>query len=288
MKFAQVIVDISVEELDKTFQYIIPTELEDVLTVGNRVTIPFGRTTRTGYVVSIGDEPEIEFDRLKALIGIAEKSLTVDSKFIKLAYWMKNKYGSTMNQALKTVLPVKKTIQRTVKKTVHLLISKEEAISIYEELMSKHQIARARVLAVLIDESEIDSGILLEKSKTTISTVKSLSEMGILDIYETEIYRNRLMADQDFRKVTALNKEQQEVADAIISELDCGDNTPCLIRGITGSGKTEVYMELIEHVTNMGKEAIVLIPEIALTYQTVMRFYNRFGDNISIIHSRLS
>lgn len=288
MIFAQVIVDISVEELDKTFQYIIPSGLEDVITVGSRVTIPFGRTTRTGYVVGIGDEPEIEFDRLKELVGIAEKSLSVDSKFIKLAYWMKNKYGSTMNQALKTVLPVKKSIQRTVKKTVHLLISKKEAISIYEEFMSKHQIARARVMAVLIDEPELDSAVLLDKSKTTMATVKSLSERGILDIYETEIFRNRLKTDNDFRNVKALNKEQQEVADAIITEWDCGNNTPCLIRGVTGSGKTEVYMELIEHVTNMGKEAIVLIPEIALTYQTVMRFYNRFGDKISIIHSRLS
>ena len=134
MKFAQVIVDISAEAVDKPFQYIIPEHLEDEITVGNCVDISFGNTHRKGYVVGITDEPEIEMERLKELTGVSEKSLSVDSKFIKLAYWMKNKYGTTMNQALRTVLPVKRSVKHGISRTVKLLISHKESETILEEL----------------------------------------------------------------------------------------------------------------------------------------------------------
>ena len=288
MKFAQVIVDISAEAVDKPFQYIIPERLEEEITVGNCVDISFGNTHRKGYVVGITDEPEIEMERLKELTGVSEKSLSVDSKFIKLAYWMKNKYGTTMNQALRTVLPVKRSVKHGISRTVKLLISHKESETILEELEHKKRYAMARVLRELIINPQIDSAKLCQKADTTIATVKKLEEKGLLEIYETVILRNELNPDEDFRKVDSLNNEQQEVVDSIVEQINLGDCTPCLIKGITGSGKTEVYMELIERIINEGKEAIVLIPEIALTYQTVMRFYSRFGDRISIIHSRLS
>ena len=107
MKFAGVIVDISHEQLDKIFQYIIPETMLPELEIGMKVQIPFGKTNRTGYVVDISDEPEIDISRMKSLTGICGHSVTIDGRMIKLANWIKNHYGSTMNQALKLVMPVK-------------------------------------------------------------------------------------------------------------------------------------------------------------------------------------
>lgn len=106
MKFAGVIVDISHEQLDKIFQYIIPETMLPELEIGMKVQIPFGKTKRTGYVVDISDEPEIDISRMKSLAGICGHSITIDGRMIKLANWIKNHYGSTMNQALKLVARV--------------------------------------------------------------------------------------------------------------------------------------------------------------------------------------
>lgn len=112
MKFAGVIVDISHEQLDKIFQYIIPETMLPELEIGMKVQIPFGKTKRTGYVVDISDEPEIDISRMKSLTGICGHSVTIDGRMIKLANWIKNHYGSTMNQALKLVMPVKEKSQK--------------------------------------------------------------------------------------------------------------------------------------------------------------------------------
>ena len=127
MKFAGVIVDISHEQLDKIFQYIIPETMLPELEIGMKVQIPFGKTKRTGYVVDISDEPEIDISRMKSLTGICGHSVTIDGRMIKLANWIKNHYGSTMNQALKLVMPVKEKVRNIEKKTIHLLISKERS-----------------------------------------------------------------------------------------------------------------------------------------------------------------
>lgn len=288
MKFAQVIVDISVQELDRTFQYIVPSRLEGALRVGDRVSIPFGATTRTGYIIGFSDELEIELERLKEINSLVDRNVSTDSRFVQLAHWMKNRYGSTMNQALKTVIPIKKSIKRQINRTVHLLISREEATEMAREAYQKSRNASGRVLEALIENNDMDLQKLCSMCNTSTPTVNRLEDKGVLEIYSTEAFRNEIHHAKAEPKEILLNEEQQQVVDSIIDELNRGDNTTCLIKGITGSGKTEVYMEVINHVIESGKEAIVLIPEIALTYQTVMRFYNRFGNVISIIHSRLS
>lgn len=287
MKFADVIVDISVEELDKTFQYIIPETLEEQIGVGDKVLIPFGRSRRTGYIVGITDTPAIDMNRLKELGGVVEDSISIDSRFIRLAHWMKTQYGSTMNQALKTVLPVKRSIKRTLNRRVHLLISAKEAESIANEIVRRSPV-QAKVLLLLAKSGNVDYSELLHKCNATASTIKALNEKGFIDVSVTENIRNELNAMPDFRETVKLNEAQEKIANRIITDWNNGDNRTCLIKGVTGSGKTEVYMEIIQHVIDCGREVIMLIPEIALTHQTVMRFYHRFGDAVSIIHSRLS
>ena len=288
MKFADVIVDISVEELDKTFQYIIPEKLEKQISVGDKASIPFGKSRRTGYVIGITETPAVAMHRLKELTGIVKDSISIDSKFIRLAYWMKNNYGSTMNQALKTVLPVKRSVKRTLNRTVHLLIAADEAKILADETERRRGTTQAKVLRELAVQNNPDYSVLMKKCNANAATLKTLEDKGLIEIYATENIRNELNPAPDFRKAVVLSDEQSEIVNRITADWDNGDNRTCLIKGVTGSGKTEVYMEIISHVIQSGREAIVLIPEIALTYQTVMRFYHKFGDEISIIHSRLS
>lgn len=288
MKFAGVIVDISHEQLDKIFQYIIPEELSDKIEIGSRVKIPFGKTYRTGYVVEMNEEPEIEPERIKTITEVITESVTIDSRLIKLAYWMKNYYGSTMYQALKVVIPIKEKIKPALKKTVHLLISRNEALEIAADARRKKHVAQARLLEALADNPIADYTLLNQKLDITMSTVNSLEKKGLLETETSRMFRNSIKNRVLKHERPVLNKDQEFVTKSIIADMENGDNTPCLIKGVTGSGKTEVYMELIEWIIERGREVICLIPEISLTYQTVMRFYNRFGDNISIINSRMS
>lgn len=288
MKFAGVIVDISHEQLDKIFQYIIPETMLPELEIGMKVQIPFGKTRRTGYVVDISDEPEIDISRMKSLTGICGHSVTIDGRMIKLANWIKNHYGSTMNQALKLVMPVKEKVRNIEKKTIHLLISKEEAEEYAKEAARKRYTARARLLETLAKTPVVDYSLLTRKLNINLTTVKTLENKGIIEITTHTMFRNTIKNTIKSGEKILLNEEQRYVAESIIKDMENGDMMPSLIKGVTGSGKTEVYLELIEWVINRGGDVICLIPEISLTYQTVMRFYNRFGDIVSVINSKMS
>lgn len=137
MKFAGVIVDISHEQLDKIFQYIIPETMLPELEIGMKVQIPFGKTRRTGYVVDISDEPEIDISRMKSLAGICGHSVTIDGRMIKLANWIKNHYGSTMNQALKLVMPVKEKVRNIEKRQYIFLFQKKKQKNMQKKQQEK-------------------------------------------------------------------------------------------------------------------------------------------------------
>ena len=288
MKYAGVIIDISHEKLDKTFQYAIPEELAESVGIGTRVEIPFRSSRRTGYVVEITDAPEIDIERIKPIEGVAAGSVPIDERMIKLAYWMKTNYGSTVIKALQTVIPVKDSVKNAEQRTVSLAVSVDEAVLLLNECIAKRRSAQARVLDALIKNGESDYSLLSRKLNISASAFKTLEEKGIIRVGRTTVFRNSLRVGEEKNAVCLLNPEQRRISEEIIYDYDRGDMTPCLIKGITGSGKTEIYMEIIEHIIENGHEAIVLIPEIALTYQTVMRFYRRFGDVVSVINSRLS
>ncbi|WP_434311521.1 replication restart helicase PriA [Hominifimenecus sp. rT4P-3] len=212
MKFANIIVDISLEKLDKTFQYKVPEEWEEVLAPGLQVVIPFGNRTLTGYVLELTDQAEFEEAKMKEILGLSEKAVPIESQLISLAAWMKDTYGCTMNQALKTVLPAKTRVK-----------------------------ARS---------PRVEQTALPTKTAPPVS----------------------------------LNEAQRQAVEGICAAYP----KPALLFGVTGSGKTEVYMELIARMQAQGKQTILLIPEISLTYQNLRRFYERFGDRVSVVNSRLS
>ena len=287
-KYANVIVDISHEKLDKTFQYIVPDELEDILEVGMLVNIPFGKRIIKGYIMELTDILEYDIGKLKPIAGTVNESVKIETQLIQLAYWIKKNYGSTMNQALKTVIPIKKKTKEIIRKTIHLAISEESAKQKLQFFESKSQVARARFLRELIEQKSIDKSVVTSKLNIQSSVIKAFEDMGIVEITSSRNYRNPVSHLQSKGYNLTLNESQQHVVDEIIKDYDNDIYNTYLLKGVTGSGKTEVYRELIAHVLSKGRQAIVLIPEIALTYQTVMRFYNRFGNRVSIMNSRLS
>jgi primosomal protein N' (replication factor Y) len=286
--YANVIVDISLEKLDKTFQYQVPEELRDLLQVGMQVKIPFGSRQITGYVVELTDTPEYAVAKMKPILQIEEGGVAIESQLIALAAWMRRNYGSTMNQALKTVIPVRRKTKEIERRTVRLAVPRGDAVQQLALFEAKHYTAKARLLRELIAENEIDYSVITQKLHIAASVVKGLCEQHIIAVDRTAEYRNPVSHLKSKGYELTLSAAQQSVVDTVMDDRKNGILRTYLLKGVTGSGKTEVYMEIIAQVIAEGKQAIVLIPEIALTYQTVMRFYNRFGDRVSILNSRLS
>lgn len=291
MLFADVIIDRSLHNLDRTFQYIIPEELEGEAVVGALVTVPFGRGNQSisGYIIEVSGEAKYDIGRTKEIMEVAKQGVVVESHLLLLAHWIKRNYGATMNDALKTVLPVKKAVKAVVERSVELAVPAGEAAGFLELCRKKKHHARVRLLEALLKEDmPLDYDNVVHRLNISTATLRSLSEAGMIQVQEKRQYRNPIAVSRGQRGRLTLNESQQAVVDDFSREYGQGIRRTYLLHGITGSGKTEVYMEMIAKVLEMGKQVIMLIPEIALTYQTVQRFYRRFGDIISIMHSRLS
>lgn len=286
--YADVIVDISHEKLDKTFQYAVPKQLEQEISEGMRVKVPFGNRKITGYVVGLTDVAEYDVAKIKPVFSIMKESAVIESQLIALAAWIRKNYGGTMNQALKTVLPVKHKEKQKEKKQVWLLISQEEAASMHAECDRRHYTAQAKLLAELMECSPQSYAHLTKELGIPSSAVRNFEEKGMIKIEREFYYRNPVSNITTKQYEIQLNEDQKKLAEVIMMESDAGRAHTYLLHGVTGSGKTEVYMELIAHAAQKGMQSIMLIPEIALTFQTVRRFYERFGDRVSILHSRLS
>lgn len=287
--YADIIVDITHEKLDRVFQYRIPSRLEGELSVGMEVLVPFGRGNREtrGYIVGLSDTCHYEESKVKELISISQSGMAIEGKLVALAAWMKEQYGGTMIQALKTVLPIKQKENAKVKKRVRLLLNEEEGRKKLEYFLEKNQRARARLLAALLDEPVLDYELVSHKLNITLTVIRALEEQKIVVLESEQVYRNPVKGVKKENGIT-FTEEQKYAIDRFWDDYGQGRRGTYLIHGVTGSGKTEVYIEMIRRVAARGRQAIVLIPEIALTYQTVIRFYRNFGDRVSIMNSRLS
>ena len=288
--YADIIIDITHEKLDKIFQYHIPPKLEETLKTGSEVIVPFGKGNKEtkGYVVGFSENADFEVSRIKDIIDLSPKSVGIEAKLVALAAWIKENYGGTMIQSLKTVLPIKQKEREKEKRVLKLLLCEEEARRQLDQYLSKSQHARARLLALLIDKKEIEYQQVSSKYKITMPVVRALEDKGLLEIKEERVFRNPIYRKYEEEKDIALSKEQLEAVDTFWKEYDSGVRNTYLIHGITGSGKTEVYIEMIRRVVLSGKQAIVLIPEIALTFQTVLRFRRIFDDRVTVMNSKLS
>ncbi len=289
-RYANIIVDISHEKIDRPFQYKIPDALKGKLEPGMCVQIPFGtgNRLRQGYVVEVTDDAQFPDEKQKLVAGVVQGSVAVEADSIRLAAWMKEAYGSTMIAALKTVLPVKQAMKPKEKKKITRLFTEEETRSVLGEALRKHQGAKARVLEELCHEPVLPYELVTGKLNVAAPTLKSLQSQGVISIESENYYRNPVKIETAREGGRELSDEQAAICSKVLSDYDAGIKKTYLVHGITGSGKTEVYLSLIEGMISKGKQCIVLIPEIALTYQTLLRFYKRFGDRVSVINSTLS
>ncbi len=294
--FVDVIIDISVSSLDKVFQYHVPEELEPDIFTGCQVDVPFGRGARLlrGVVVGISQTPSIEADRIRDVAAVRKDAPGADGQLIRLASWLHRQTGATMNQALKTVLPVRKKV-REKKDVTYCLTDRQAAMELLEVCRgNRREKARVRLLEALLKEGELPKAYVTGTLRISSSTLSAILRTGVMEVSSRQILRGS--QDHLLRRWprVVLNDAQEKAVGSILQHagrLKDGwreEDAVHLLYGITGSGKTEVYISLIARMLEAGRQVIVLIPEISLTLQTVSRFYEYFGSRIAVMHSRLS
>ena len=294
--YAQIIIDISYGRLDRPFTYRIPEALQNDLCLGSLVVVPFGKgdTKRKGYVIGFSNSCEYPDGRLKEIESIASGGTDVTGdNAVRLALWMKQRYGSTMAVALRTVLTSRKRAKPCEHRSIHLLLSKDDAEKKRHEFAMKHQVARERLLRELMEAPDQPYSLIIQKLHVTAPVIAALKKQGILEIRTETFLRNPVSIEKHEEAGILLSPEQKAISEGVLRDFEAlqeGKDIPrvSLIHGITGSGKTEVYIAVIEEIVKRGRQAIMLIPEISLTYQTLMRFYRHFGDRVSVMNSTLS
>ena len=292
---AEVIINSNVKNLNKTFDYNIPFEMEDKVNIGSRVLVKFGniKQLEEGFVVNIKEKSD--WDRLKDIAAVEEKDF-IDEPKIELARWMAHRYFCNISDCIKFMLPpgtgtkdVTKRVKEKALNSVRLLKNELEINEDIESaiLKSKKQI---KALKFLLENDDVLLSDLETITEVSRAIIKTLEKNGYVEIYEKKIERNpflhKVIEKSESLKLTA---EQQHAYEMVENAIDDYMNSEFLLYGVTGSGKTEVYLQLIQKALNEGKSSIMLVPEISLTPQTVDRFIARFGqENIAVIHSKLS
>ena len=292
---AEVIIQSNVKNLNRVFDYKIPIEYEEkaIELIGARVLVPFGRmkSLEEGFIVNIKEKTEYE---VKEIAKVEEKYL--DDAKIKLAKWMSKRYFCNVSECLKLMLPpgtTSKDLKNRVKeKSINFvsLLKDEDEIEFdieTKKLKSEKQIRTLRFLLENGDALVSDIEMFADSSRAVVNT---LCKNGYVEIAQKKIERDPFEGkDIERTEKLKLTKEQQEAFDTICDSMDDMLFSEFLIFGVTGSGKTEIYLQLIEKTLNENKSSILLVPEISLTPQTVNRFIARFGkENIAVLHSKLS
>jgi len=283
LKVANVIINNPAHAIDREFTYLYDSKVLP----GDWVKVPFGGGDKLtdGVVLSLCEIEEPEY-ALKKIASVVSPLIT-DSQ-IELLYWLREEYICTYYDALKLLLPPGKGYKGAGNRTVTgVCVADNVDLELVTENLTSLQ---ARIFEIASQVENISVQDLAEFAGTTRNTVNNLVKKGILQTVKLKIERNPLKKSE----VTALSKpkkltaEQQDILDYTSGLIDNNLHRTVLLRGITGSGKTEVYLRCVEHVLKAGKQAIVLVPEISLTPQMTKRFTERFGKGIAILHSRLS
>jgi primosomal protein N' (replication factor Y) (superfamily II helicase) len=277
--------------LRKEFDYLVPREFQERVEIGSRVKIPFGSRTLMGVVTGL---PGVSgHAKLKAILGVVGKGSLVTSKVIELARWMAGYYCCPVETALKSVLPV--AVRKEKEGWKKQLFIRSIDAGGKETTLTKRQ---QELASILKEWKELPLQEFLKMTGSTKQTVQKLEDAGMALITREVIERDPY-ADEHIVPTQALElgADQAKAMDAILGAMDTtqGDvqSSVFLLHGVTGSGKTEVYLQAIEHALEQGKGAIVLVPEIALTPQTVERFKARFSSGthqtlVAVLHSHLS
>lgn len=269
--FAKVIIDQDAKALDKTFEYIIPDDMK--IERGMRVTLPFGRRILQGFVVDVSDKCDYDERKLKSIISCVDDFPAIKPQLLNLMNFMAKKNYLTLASVLRLFIPseMREGKAKPLFETYYFLTGREGKIN-----------ARAKNQLAIIER--LKNG---EEKSTTLAqefgyaTIKTLFDRGIIDRRKEVVYRQPFVLSEENKRVK-LNFGQENAINSI------KENKTYLLHGVTGSGKTEVYMRLIERVLNEEKNGIMLVPEISLTPQIMANFKARFGGLVALLHSGLS
>lgn len=274
---AKVLVEINNINVDKTFDYIVPFEYIEKIKIGMRVKVPFASRELEGFVLDLVNNADDNYE-LKEIISIVDTEPILNNELLHLGQFMSKKYFSTLISCYQTMLP--KALKAQNKTTINKKMIK------YVELCSNSFPKLKPNQEKIVEYLRINGKVKKEEvNKISVSGVNTLIKNGI--IIESLIEEYRLVTkDINKEKETfKLTVEQQEAKNKILSQTQ---SSVFLLHGVTGSGKTVVYMEIVEEMLNRGKDSIFLVPEISLTPQMVYHFKSRFGDEVAVLHSRLS
>lgn len=279
------------QSIDRTLDYAIPPALADTVQVGQRVRVPLGKNNRPacGYVVAI--HPTTSYPKIKSLVGIEDERVLVPPPLMELSRWMGRYYCAPLGSVLETVLPsaVRKRIGVGYQQMIRPVPQRDELQALFEKTKAPKRRAILGRLLQLGPGEAIELVRLAGEAGVTTPTVRKLVRLGLITITPQIDLPGLAEAplpsggESDIK----LNEDQQKVFDELAPRVSSGGFSVNLLLGVTGSGKTEVYLQCIRRVIERGKNAIVLVPEIALTPQTVRRFTARF-PNVAILHSGLS
>lgn len=278
---ATVAVDNTFFSYDTDYSYIIPNSLRNDVQIGSKVSVPFGRgdKTRDGIIVNLIEESADNIDSLKEIKSVEKKILS--DEMVKLALWLKERCFCTTYDCLKQMLPRKYGVLKgKSERMVRLLVDDESELS---QVTKKQK----TVCDLLLDIGTAGANEICEFCSVGISVLKNLEKNGIIEFYSKEIYRNPYENKEIIDNSEILLSDEQQKA-YLINKNMLGSGKTGLLFGITGSGKTQIYLKLIDDVIKNGKDVIVLVPEIALTPQTLSIFHRRYGDKVAVIHSGLS
>lgn len=276
---ASVLIEYSVKSLDKTFDYLVPNYLVDDIKVGHKVLVPFGKQIIEGFVMGLKNEIDTDLD-YKEIINIVEKTFCLNQELLELGKVIANTTLSTQISAYQAMFPKalkaksKSNINIKTKSVVYL--NNEVDIEEYI-LLHKRNKKEIEILELLKDVGELD------RTKIYSASLKSLIDKNIVLVKEVEVSREVDFIKEEVKDIV-LSKDQIEA----YNEIKNSANNKILLHGVTGSGKTEIYIKLIKDAINSGKTAIMLVPEISLTPQIVNRFLSEFDGKVAVLHSALS
>ncbi|MFW6256536.1 MAG: primosomal protein N' [Bacillota bacterium] len=290
-RYAQVIVDISAGDVNQVYDYLIPEQKADEYEIGHLVKVPFGRRKVKGFIIGISDDTEIEKDRLKEILEKCYPQKLFDEQLLSLFKWMAGYYNSYLVQVIRAAVPAGFVRGRVkVKKKRYVCRAKEKtALADYHQKIESKAPKQAQVLEVFLHypEEKFTFKELTRRADCYRGAITRLVEEDYLKVVKEvdtrKPYRERSAADSKSLQPT---EKQQEIIDTVTQSF--GKSQRFLLHGVTGSGKTEVYMKIIRRLINSDRGAIVLVPEISLTPVMVRRFYSRFGEKVAVFHSNLS
>ncbi|MCH9634161.1 MAG: Primosomal protein N' [Chlamydiae bacterium] len=275
--------------LKKELDYGILKELQPLISEGSLVQVPLRGVLQTGIVVRIHNECNLK--RVLPVKKVISKDSLMTDKLFELAIWMSKYYQAPLAKTIKLFFP--KSVQKDMGHKQQLVITRSKTLQEIQQFCLQMRSKKPKQVELLDYMLKVDGEILLtellEQSSASRSTLNSVVEQGLLSASKTIIERNPLKHAEFFpSNPKVLNGEQQEALKKIEKTLDAQEFHVHLLHGVTGSGKTELYLQAIQNTLNKGRTALMLVPEVALTTQTIEKFKSRFKEKIAILHHRLS